>query len=160
VERRVETTRRFVGPWWLAMALFEMELREVVMSVLRELPARLAPRTGSTRAAQLEFGPVVRDGTEGHLALRWGAQDAAAPMMIGELRIAEIDENCTELTLIGEFAPPAGAVDPLGEAARPHVAQSTLDAVADRLAHRIEAAVAEHIGTPPEETRDVGDSDA
>ena len=118
----VEATSDFAGPWWLAVALLELQSHVVVETVLHELPS-------------LEIGPVQRVGTEASLALRWqpGAVVAGAPMS-GELRIMEVDGNCTALTLAGDFA-------------GPHGREGAVDEIVKRLARRIEAAVAREIGT-------------
>jgi hypothetical protein len=120
VIRLVEARREFAGPWWLAVAVLENQLHDIVEPALRELPS-------------VELGPMRRAGTEGRIALHWGAGGAASPtMMAGELRIAEIDGNRTELRLNSYR----------------HVAQKTLDRMTERLARRIETVVAEEIGTP------------
>jgi hypothetical protein len=122
MERQDEATRQFVGPWWLAVALLEVQAQEVIEPVLRHLPA-------------VTLGRMTRGGTEGHLAMHWGAGSVSFPTMTGELRIEEVDGNCTQLTLTGDFAPPLSG-------------QGALDDVTERLARRIEAAVAREIGTP------------
>jgi hypothetical protein len=118
----VEATSEFAGPWWLAVALLEVQSREVVETVLHELPS-------------LEIGPVHRAGTEARLALRWhpGRVVTGAPMT-GELRIVEVDGNRTGLTLTGDFAGPPGR-------------DGAVDEVARRLAQHIETALAREIGT-------------
>ena len=122
VERQDEATREFAGPWWLAVALLELQAQDVIAPVLGHLPA-------------VQLGPMNRAGTEGHLALRWGAERASSfPTMTGELRLVEVDANRTELTLSGPFT-------------SPHGAENTLDEVTGRLAGRIEAALAREIGT-------------
>jgi hypothetical protein len=80
----------------------------------------------------LEIGPLVRAGTEGRLALRWVSEPpvAHAPTT-GELRVAEIDGNRTELTLTGDLT---GALD-------------DIDDIVERLARHIETALAREIGT-------------
>jgi hypothetical protein len=119
---RIESTREFTGPWWLAVALLEIQLQDVVEPALNELPS-------------LEIGPVLRAGTEASLALRWqAARDVSGAPMTGQLRIVEVDGNCTELTLTGDFAGPPGR-------------EGAVDEIAERLARRIEVAVAREIGT-------------
>jgi hypothetical protein len=122
MERQDEVTREFVGPWWLAVALLELQAQEVIEPVLGHLPA-------------VEVGPMTRAGTEGHLVMRWVAEDVSSfPTLTGELRLVEVDANRTELTLSGPFAVPHGD-------------ENALDEVAERLAGRIEAALAREIGT-------------
>ncbi len=119
----VEATSEFAGPWWLAVALLDVESNEVVGPELRALRS-------------LEIGPMVRAGTEGSLALRWVTEPpAAGAPKTGELRIVQIDGNRTELRLTGDLAGASGAA-------------STLEDIAQRLARRIETAVAREIGTP------------
>jgi hypothetical protein len=113
----VEATSEFAGPWWLAVALLEVQPHEVIETVLDELPS-------------LEIGPVQRAGTEASLALRWHA----GRVVTGELRIVEVDGNCTGLTLTGDFAGPSGR-------------EGAVDEIAERLARRIETALAREIGT-------------
>jgi hypothetical protein len=123
MERQDEATREFVGPWWLAVALLELQAEEVIAPVLRDVPAQVEP------------GPMRRAGTEAHLALRWGGDRAESlPTTIGELRLVEVDANRTELTLTGPFASPRGD-------------ENAIDEVTERLAGRIEAALAREIGT-------------
>jgi hypothetical protein len=117
----IEATREFTGPWWLAVAVLEVQSREVVEPALGD-------------SAGIEIGPVRRAGTTGRLALRWrGEVPASKTPMTGELRIVEVDGNCTELTLTADRAAPCGS--------------ETLDEITERLARRIEAAVAREIGT-------------
>jgi len=151
VTSQVETTRAFVGPWWLAIALLEVQSRQVIEPVLREPPARLAPESNAARLARVDLGPVVRAGTEGRLALSRALPGAATfPTMTGELRIVEIDGNRSELTLTGEFAASAGLEGPRGtDAVRLRFDQVMLDDMTERLARAIEAAVAREIGTAP-----------
>jgi hypothetical protein len=119
---QTQATREFAGPWWLAIALLELQSHDVVEPVLREV-------------APLEIGPVVRAGTEGCLALSWSAESPVpGPETVGELRIVEVDGNRTELRLSGALAGALGR-------------ETTLDELVERLARRIETAVAREIGT-------------
>jgi hypothetical protein len=123
MERQDEATREFVGPWWLAVALLELQAQEVLEPVLRDVPA------------WVEVRPMLRAGTEAHFAVHWGAKSVSAlPKMTGELRIVEVGANRTELTLTGPFASAHRDAHALGE-------------VTERLAGRIEAALAREIGT-------------
>ena len=80
--------------------------------------------------ARVEFGPMLRSGSEARLALRWESESAASfPTVTGELRLVEVNTNRTELTLSGSFA-------------SPHGDENALDEVTERLAGRMEAALA------------------
>jgi hypothetical protein len=118
---QIEATREFAGPWWLAVAVLELQSWDVVAPAFSEL-------------ASIEIGPVRRAGTTGWLALHWPSRAHPSQTRTGELRIVEVTGDCTELTLSGELAGPV-------------VAGTTFDDVAERLARRIEAAVAREIGT-------------
>jgi hypothetical protein len=152
MKRTVEASWRFVGPCWFAVALLGIEADELVGPVLGELHARLTSGTVVSRSAHVECSPITRAGGAGTMTVHW--RDArhpdAFPTMSGELRLVEVDKNLTELRLVGEYEPPLGVLGAVGDAVAGHrVVQSTFDELAERLARRIEAVVAEHTGTAP-----------
>ncbi len=148
----VHATQSFAGPWWLAVVVVEASAHDVLEPVLRELPARLTPAAGPPDSTAVDFGPMVRTGTVGCLALRWQAGAPAAvartnadvATMVGELRLAEIGANSTQLTLTGQFVPAPAASRFAVESV---AAQRGCDEVVERLARSIEDAVADQIGT-------------
>ncbi len=146
---KVEATREFRGPWWVTIALLEIEPGAMVEEVLRDLPARVTPATTVTRATHVELGPLVRAGREGRVTfeLHDRAHPAVFPQLHGEVRVVEVGDARTELTVTGEYDAPFGVVGGAGDrVAGRRVAQNTMDEVTERLARRMEAKVAEHPG--------------
>lgn len=149
---KVEATREFRGPWWVTIALLEIEPAAMVEEVLRDLPVRVTSATTVTRATHVELGPLVRADREGRIAFELHDRERPAvfPRLHGELRVVEVGETQTELTVSGEYDAPLGVVGSAGDRVAGHrVAQNTMDEVAERLARRMEAKVAEHPGWSP-----------
>ena len=148
----VEATREFRGPWWVTIALLEIEPGAMVEEVLGDLRARLTLSTTVNRATEVELGPLVRSEGEARMAfeLQDRARPSAFPRLHGELRVVAAGETRTELTVTGEYDPPLGLVGRVGDRVAGHrLAQNTVDEVTERLARRMEAKVAEHPGWSP-----------
>jgi hypothetical protein len=147
MERTVVARARFRGPWWLAMALVDVERADLFGPVLRRLPSLLSPDDdlGDTT---LEFTPLVRTGTLGTMAVRWHGpgRGRGLPALRGEIRVREIDEHFTELALAVGGDLMGALLD--DDQAGPRV-QSVVEEAAEVVAERFAAAVARHIGTPP-----------
>jgi hypothetical protein len=149
-QRRVEASARFEGPWWVAVALLDIEPDDVVGPVLEELRVWVTRTTSAHRTVAVERGVLERGAGTATIALHWSAVPRALPEMDARLQVVEVDPNETEVRFVGAYTPPFDAVSELGEAIAAHrLAQRTANDLVDRLAERIEAAVSEHIGTKP-----------
>jgi hypothetical protein len=151
-QRRVEASARFEGPWWVAVALLDIEPDEVVGPVLEELRVWVTNTTGAHRTVAVERGVLERGAGTATIALHWSGHTVprALPEMDARLQVVEVDPNETEVRFVGAYTPPFDAVNELRDAIAAHRrAQRTANDLVERLAERIEAAVSEHIGTKP-----------
>jgi hypothetical protein len=136
----------------VAAALLDIEPDEVVAPVLNDLRVPVTHTTAVVRAVDVERGTLERGAGTASIAVHWRdrAHPQALPEMDATLQVVEIDPNESEVRFIGAYTPPFGAVGALGDAIAAHrLAQRVANDLVERFAERMEAAVSEHIGTPP-----------
>jgi hypothetical protein len=151
MKRRVSSSHRFTGPWWVAAALLRIEGPELVRPVFEELHTRLSNSTSVQRRAAVECGPVDRGTGLISMSVSWrdAAHPGVFPQVHGEIRLLESSGTTTEVEFSGEYEPPLGPVGRVADAMAGHrVVEQTVDDAVRRLAHVFETAVSEHIGTP------------
>jgi hypothetical protein len=147
--RRIAASRRFSAPWWVAVAVLEIEPGELVKRELSDLRAHVTSGTTVARKVDVECGPITRDDGTATMEIHWhdATSSQVFPEMRGELQLIEIDDNETEIRLAGEYEPPLRTLGQIADATAGHrLAQRTLDDAVERLALRMETAVAAHVG--------------
>ena len=142
----VEISDRIRGTYWHAAAILKLELDPVVRAPLEEL--RLEVGGGAiTRRVDARVGPIISGHGTLTVPLQWKAAERPNlfPVMDGKLRITDAGDGQIGLRLVGEYAPPFGAVGAAADAvAGRRVAAKSLRTFLAAVAQRLEASLAEH----------------
>jgi hypothetical protein len=141
-----EAAERVPGTYWHASAILKLELDMIVRVPLEELRFEIGGGA-ITRRVDAQVGPLIYGQGTLTVPLHWKSEEHPNlfPVMDGELRISDLGEGQIDVRLVGEYAPPLGAVGALADAvAGRRVAVSSLHNFLTAVAQRLKARLVEH----------------
>jgi hypothetical protein len=155
MDHAIDLTKRIPGIYWHAAAILKVELDQIVRSPLEEL--RIEIGGGAiTRRVDAEVGPLINGHGTLRMPVRWKAAEHPNlfPVMVADLHVSDLDGDHIELRFVGEYRAPLGAVGAVADTlAGSRLAEKSLNTFLTDVAHRLEAALAEHARragvTPP-----------
>ncbi len=127
-----------------ATALFHQSLGEAEMDLDR-LHLKVGPENWPVllaKTVEVQFGPVRSHGDVTLLAFSWQATGSGSlfPTLDADLELSPVGENRTELTLMGRYQPPGGALGRrVDELLLHRLADATVRAFLSSLAARLAA---------------------
>ena len=142
----IDLVEQIAGTYWHAAAILKLELDPIVHPPLEELRFELGGGA-VTRRVDARVGPLINGHGTMTVPLHWKAAERPSlfPVMDGELRITDAGDGQIGLRLVGEYAPPFGAVGAAADAvAGRRVAAKSLRTFLAAVAQRLEASLAEH----------------
>jgi hypothetical protein len=142
----IELAEQIPGTYWHAATILKLELDPIVRVPLQELRFEIGGGA-ITRRVDARVGPLINGPGSLSVPLHWKGADHPSlfPVMDGELRIRDLDEHRIDLRLVGEYAPPLGALGAAADAAVGHrVAEKSLRAFLAAVAERLETSLVEH----------------
>jgi hypothetical protein len=146
MESAIDLTKRIPGIYWHAAAILKVELDQIVRSPLEEL--RIEIGGGAiTRRVDAEVGPLINGHGTLRMPVRWKAAEHPNlfPVMVADLHVSDLDGDHIELRFVGEYRAPLGAVGAVADTlAGSRLAEKSLNTFLTDVAHRLEAALAEH----------------
>jgi hypothetical protein len=142
----IDLVEQIEGTFWHAAAILKLELDPIIQAPLDELRFELGGGA-VTRRVEARVGPLINGHGRMTVPLHWKAAERPNlfPVMDGELRITDIGDGRIDLRLVGEYAPPLGALGAAADAVvGRRVAEKSLRAFLVAVAQRLEASLVEH----------------